>query len=72
MRQPLGQHFLKDKRKISQIIDALELQEGDTVIEIGPGHVLKGLARRINPELNITGIEKRADLDQLKPMTINL
>ena len=34
----LGQHFLINKKKIQQIIDALELKSGDTVIEIGPGN----------------------------------
>jgi len=34
----LGQHFLKNKAKIKKIFEALELKDGDTVIEIGPGH----------------------------------
>jgi len=34
----LGQHFLINKRKIQKIVEALELRDGDTVIEIGPGH----------------------------------
>ena len=33
-----GQHFLKNKTKLRKIVDALELKEGDVVIEIGPGH----------------------------------
>ena len=40
-------------------------------LEIGPGRVLKGLARKINPELNVTSIEKKADLDQLKPIAVD-
>lgn len=32
-----GQHFLKDKRTIQRIIDALAPQSDETVIEIGPG-----------------------------------
>lgn len=36
--------------------------------EIGPGRVLKGLARKINPELNVRNIEKAADLESLKPI----
>ncbi|MBI4394668.1 MAG: ACP S-malonyltransferase [Candidatus Omnitrophica bacterium] len=39
-------------------------------VEIGPGRVLKGLARKINPELNIISIEKKTDLDQLKPIKV--
>lgn len=34
----LGQHFLKNRRKIKKIVDALELKDGDIIIEIGPGH----------------------------------
>jgi len=32
-----GQHFLKDKRTIQRIIDALAPGEDETIIEIGPG-----------------------------------
>jgi 16S rRNA (adenine1518-N6/adenine1519-N6)-dimethyltransferase len=32
-----GQHFLKDKRTIQRIIDALAPQSDETLIEIGPG-----------------------------------
>jgi [acyl-carrier-protein] S-malonyltransferase len=38
-------------------------------LEIGPGKVLKGLARKINPELNVISIEKMGDLEQLKLIT---
>lgn len=34
-------------------------------IEIGPGKVLKGLIRRINPALTVSNIEKPQDLDAL-------
>ena len=33
-----GQHFLKNQLAIKKIIAALDLQEKDTVVEIGPGH----------------------------------
>lgn len=36
-RKRLGQHFLTDRRVLSRIADALELDGGETVIEIGPG-----------------------------------
>jgi len=36
--QKLGQHFLKNDSVIKKIIAALELCEGDTITEIGPGH----------------------------------
>ena len=32
-----GQHFLKDKRTIQRIIDALAPRQDETIIEIGPG-----------------------------------
>ncbi len=38
MRRRLGQHFLKNKQKIKQFSDTLELNKHDIVIEIGPGH----------------------------------
>jgi 16S rRNA (adenine1518-N6/adenine1519-N6)-dimethyltransferase len=34
----LGQHFLKNKSVLDTIIGSLELEEGDRIIEIGPGH----------------------------------
>ena len=42
MRQPfakksLGQNFLIDERYIRRIIDSLDIAQGDTIIEIGPG-----------------------------------
>ena len=41
-------------------------QQGITqFIEIGPGKVLKGLIRRINPALTVTNIEKPQDIDAL-------
>ena len=33
----LGQHFLRDRRTIQRIIEALAPQPGETVVEIGPG-----------------------------------
>lgn len=38
MSKYLGQHFLINKDKLREIIEALDLKDGDTVIEIGPGH----------------------------------
>lgn len=37
VRKSLGQHFLEDRRILGRIVDALEPDEHDTVIEIGPG-----------------------------------
>ena len=36
-KRRLGQHFLQDARVVDQIVEAAELGEGDTVLEIGPG-----------------------------------
>jgi 16S rRNA (adenine1518-N6/adenine1519-N6)-dimethyltransferase len=36
-RKSLGQHFLADRRILGRIADALQLQGGETVVEIGPG-----------------------------------
>ena len=41
------------------------------LLELGPGRVLKGLARKINPDLNVISIEKRSDLEQLKPISVD-
>ena len=37
MYQKLGQHFLKNDSAIKKIIAALDIQSGETIIEIGPG-----------------------------------
>ena len=36
-RKSLGQHFLTDRRILGRIADALQLNGGETVLEIGPG-----------------------------------
>lgn len=36
-KKRLGQHFLHDPNILGRIADALEIQPGDTVLEIGPG-----------------------------------
>lgn len=37
-KKSLGQNFLRDQTIIDRIIDALDLRDDETVIEIGPGH----------------------------------
>lgn len=37
VRKSLGQHFLRDRRILTRIVDALDPRDGDTVVEIGPG-----------------------------------
>lgn len=36
-KKSLGQNFLQDEGVVSRIVDALELTEGERVVEIGPG-----------------------------------
>ncbi|MEO6443573.1 MAG: 16S rRNA (adenine(1518)-N(6)/adenine(1519)-N(6))-dimethyltransferase RsmA [Gemmatimonadaceae bacterium] len=36
-RKRLGQHFLTDRNALERIVEALQLEPGETVIEIGPG-----------------------------------
>ncbi len=59
MSKRLGQIFLKNKEKISNIVDALDLEDGDTVVEIGPGNggLTKEMIRR-EKRVKIIGIEK--------------
>ncbi len=59
----MGQNFLINKNKIGEIVSALELKDGDTVVEIGPGHgeLTKELRIR-NKELRIIAIEKDENL----------
>jgi 16S rRNA (adenine1518-N6/adenine1519-N6)-dimethyltransferase len=61
MSKRLGQHFLKNKKKIRKIVDALELQNGDTVVEIGPG---KGALTKeiLKNKIKYIGIEKDEEL----------
>lgn len=35
----------------------------DTFFEVGPSKVLRGLIRKINPELKVVNVEKRADIE---------
>lgn len=70
----LGQHFLINKDKIKKIVEALELKEDDTIIEIGPGHgelTLElridppGILRKKNAELRIIAVEKDEKLAEV-------
>lgn len=36
--QKLGQHFLKSPQTVKKIVEALDVQSGETIVEIGPGH----------------------------------
>ncbi len=59
MAQRLGQHFLKDKSALEKIVNALDIKDGDFIIEIGAGHgELTNELRIKNKELRIIAIEK--------------
>jgi 16S rRNA (adenine1518-N6/adenine1519-N6)-dimethyltransferase len=60
-RKQLGQHFLTDPRILARIADAAGIQEGDSVLEVGPGHggLTVELARRAG---RVVAIEKDRDL----------
>lgn len=62
MRQPLGQHFLKDERVLDKIVSVLNVSQNDTVIEIGPGHgELTGRILKNSPQ-KLIAIEKDKEL----------
>ena len=37
-KKSLGQHFLRNASILQKIVDALEVDENDIVVEVGPGH----------------------------------
>ncbi|HEY3297650.1 MAG TPA: rRNA adenine N-6-methyltransferase family protein, partial [Armatimonadota bacterium] len=47
-RQRFGQNFLIDRNVLNKILDALDIHEGDSILEIGPGvgTMTQGLADR--------------------------
>ena len=60
-KRRLGQHFLADPRILARIADALEINPGDTVLEIGPGP--GGLTRALVERAGrVVAIEKDRDL----------
>ncbi|HSB55224.1 MAG TPA: 16S rRNA (adenine(1518)-N(6)/adenine(1519)-N(6))-dimethyltransferase RsmA, partial [Gemmatimonadales bacterium] len=60
-KKRLGQHFLHDPNILGRIAEALEIQPGDTVLEIGPGPggLTAQLYRRTD---RLIAIEKDSDL----------
>jgi len=55
-KKSLGQHFLKDKNVVKQIVDLAEIKENETIWEIGPG---KGILTEelLNQKSNLTCFE---------------
>lgn len=86
MRQKYGQHFLTDKNRIAQIVDAAFLLRADEVVEIGPGKgaltqelVSRGLTRftavEIDPEMTAylsTHLPPQAKVRVLQENFLNL
>lgn len=63
MGEKLGQHFLISERKLRKASESLDLKDGDTVIEIGPGHGELTKELRIqNSKCGIICIEKDREL----------
>ena len=52
-----GQHFLTDKRILTEIVDALAPTPSDTVVEIGPGRGIR--VRRARTPLSLTVATRR-------------
>lgn len=61
MSSYLGQHFLKNKSAVEKIVAALQLVEGDNVIEIGPGHG-ELMAELLKHPIKLIAIEKDREL----------
>jgi 16S rRNA (adenine1518-N6/adenine1519-N6)-dimethyltransferase len=60
-KKRFSQHFLRDPSILRRIADALEIQPGDTVLEIGPG--LGGLTAQLTGRAGrLIAIEKDRDL----------
>jgi len=47
------------------IVKAMKANGVDTIIEVGPGKVLTGLAKRIEKEMNSVSLSEAADLDKV-------
>jgi len=59
MRQKLGQHFLKNKNILKEEVAALDLKDGETVIEIGSGRgALTHATCNMKHETRILAIER--------------
>ena len=73
MPRYLGQHFLINRNKIKHAVEAMEIVEGDVIIEIGPGHgeltgeIIKQFKNKKIEKFKIFLIEKDKKLaDDLK------
>jgi 16S rRNA (adenine1518-N6/adenine1519-N6)-dimethyltransferase len=63
--QKLGQHFLKDEAALKKIAAALDPRDGETIIEIGPGHgELTAAIFAQNKNVNVVAIERDKNLPE--------
>lgn len=60
-KKSLGQHFLADAQVVTDILQALELQAGDRVLEIGPGQGVLTHAL-VHAGAEVTAVELDQDL----------
>ena len=63
----LGQQLTRPVQWVKTMESIVRLGIND-LMELGPGRVLKGLARKTNSVLNVMNVEISADLEQLKPI----
>lgn len=74
-KKSLGQNFLMDKNKIKQIVDAIDVNEKDLIVEIGPGagaitrEIIKKNSDVICFEID-TRLEKK--LSEIKSSKLNI
>ena len=62
IRERLAQQ-ITDSVQWVKCVEYIASQDITELIEIGPGKILKGLIRRINPTLTVTNIEKPQDIE---------
>ena len=65
--QKYGQHILVSPRVIEEIVDTAQVLKAENLVEIGPGQVLSGLIKKINPEIktfNISCVEHINSISQ--------
>ncbi len=70
IRVLLAKQLTSSVQWIKTMESASQFQSMD-FLELGPGKVLKGLAKKINPNVNVVNVEKKEDLEQLKPIMVS-
>ena len=65
-KKKLGQHFLKDFKIASKIVNSLNRDKKDLIIEIGPGKVLTGMVKITIKNSKCFSINSIADIKNLK------